>query len=254
MEERDATEAVDGRACGGARGAAPCLRRAVLGGAGRLHRGVRRPRRLHELESVTFEGFGKQAIKAIGASPDAFVQMAMQLAYHKTTGHVCPTYESVSMGHFLYGRTECPTPARGVQAWCEAMADRPPGGRPRGPDARGDRRTRSAPSSAARRPGPPATSSASRRCSPPTSRPPSLPPTARGLHQLPALDLEPLRRPHLLLGLRGGGERRLRLLLPILADSIQFNVTSRRLGSPALHQPGGLAPDARHGRGRASRL
>ncbi len=39
-------------------------------------------------------------------SPDAFVQMALQLAYYRQYGEPCPTYESASTRGFLHGRTE----------------------------------------------------------------------------------------------------------------------------------------------------
>lgn len=53
-----------------------------------------------------FHGFGKEEIKAYGMSPDAFVQMLIQLAYYKYTGTVRPTYESASTRMYFKGRTE----------------------------------------------------------------------------------------------------------------------------------------------------
>ncbi|KAI9143311.1 acyltransferase ChoActase/COT/CPT [Paraphysoderma sedebokerense] len=51
--------------------------------------------------------FGGNWIKASAkASPDSFIQMAMQLAYYRDQQKVCATYESASTRQFLHGRTE----------------------------------------------------------------------------------------------------------------------------------------------------
>ncbi len=44
--------------------------------------------------------------KSLGMSPDAFVQLAFQLAHQRARGRVGATYESVSTRHFHHGRTE----------------------------------------------------------------------------------------------------------------------------------------------------
>ncbi|KAJ2786128.1 Carnitine O-acetyltransferase mitochondrial [Coemansia javaensis] len=79
-----------------------------------------------ELATLAFDGFGKDQIKALKVSPDAFVQMAMQLAYYRQFRRVPPTYESASTKAFARGRTET---SRSVSdhsvAWCRAMVDRP---------------------------------------------------------------------------------------------------------------------------------
>jgi carnitine O-acetyltransferase len=49
---------------------------------------------------------GKSAMVRHGVSPDAFVQMAFQLAFFTLTGETVSTYESVDTKHFLHGRTE----------------------------------------------------------------------------------------------------------------------------------------------------
>ncbi|VEU21086.1 DEKNAAC101987 [Brettanomyces naardenensis] len=51
-------------------------------------------------------GVGKDQIKLFKASPDAFIQMLLQLAYYKYTGVVRPTYESASTRKYFGGRTE----------------------------------------------------------------------------------------------------------------------------------------------------
>ena len=40
----------------------------------------------HDLQVLAFFGYGKDGIKKMGFSPDAFVQMAIQLAYFKMHG------------------------------------------------------------------------------------------------------------------------------------------------------------------------
>lgn len=53
-----------------------------------------------------FGTYGADKIKKFGrAGPDAFVQMALQLAYYRIYKTSCPTYESASTRQFLHGRT-----------------------------------------------------------------------------------------------------------------------------------------------------
>jgi carnitine O-acetyltransferase len=59
-----------------------------------------------ELVVLEFDDFGKRGIVRHGVSPDAFVQMAFQLAYFTLTGDTVSTYESVDTKRFLHGRTE----------------------------------------------------------------------------------------------------------------------------------------------------
>jgi carnitine O-acetyltransferase len=61
---------------------------------------------VHRWRAVRSERFGKEAIKRWGFSPDAFAQVAMQLAYYRHTGAPCGTYESINTRGFLHGRTE----------------------------------------------------------------------------------------------------------------------------------------------------
>lgn len=58
------------------------------------------------LAVLDLESLGKDAIAALGLSPDGFVQMAFQLAFFTLTGTVASTYESVDTKRFLHGRTE----------------------------------------------------------------------------------------------------------------------------------------------------
>ncbi|KAJ3297226.1 Carnitine O-acetyltransferase mitochondrial [Rhizoclosmatium sp. JEL0117] len=78
----------------------------------------------HDLKVVVFEGYGKNLIKKLGCSPDAYAQMAIQLAYYKTYGVSRATYESAQTKKYAYGRTET---GRSVSlesvAWVKAMQD-----------------------------------------------------------------------------------------------------------------------------------
>jgi hypothetical protein len=59
-----------------------------------------------EIRSLDFTHFGKKYITSRKLSPDGFVQMAYQLAYHQLTGKTVSTYESCMTKQFLHGRTE----------------------------------------------------------------------------------------------------------------------------------------------------
>ena len=78
----------------------------------------------HELAVQAYQGYGKGLIKKFGCSPDAYVQMVIQLAYHKMNGRNRPTYESAATRRFQQGRTEtCRSVSVESAAWCDAMAD-----------------------------------------------------------------------------------------------------------------------------------
>ncbi|MEV6653600.1 choline/carnitine O-acyltransferase [Streptomyces sp. NPDC051219] len=57
-------------------------------------------------ETVSFADFGSSAAKALGVSPDAFVQVAYQLAHQRAKGHLGATYESIATRQYRHGRTE----------------------------------------------------------------------------------------------------------------------------------------------------
>lgn len=64
-----------------------------------------------DLYVLKHDMFGKGDVKKIGMSPDAFIQMALQLAYFKDSGgHFCLTYESSMTRLYLEGRTETVRP------------------------------------------------------------------------------------------------------------------------------------------------
>ena len=57
-------------------------------------------------EVFTYNQFGKSFIKTCNCSPDAFIQMSLQLAYFRLNGTLCPTYESASTRRFHFGRVD----------------------------------------------------------------------------------------------------------------------------------------------------
>ena len=78
----------------------------------------------HELKVQAYQGYGKGFIKKSKCSPDAYVQMIIQLGYHKMFGLNRPTYESAATRRFQQGRTEtCRSLSEESVAWCDAMAD-----------------------------------------------------------------------------------------------------------------------------------
>ncbi|WP_338740853.1 choline/carnitine O-acyltransferase [Actinomadura luteofluorescens] len=82
--------------------------------------------------TVSFDDFGTEHIKRLKMSPDAFVQMAYQLAHKRAKGLVGATYESIATRQYRGGRTEAMrvvTPE--VLRFVEAMDDPAAGAGPR---------------------------------------------------------------------------------------------------------------------------
>jgi carnitine O-acetyltransferase len=78
----------------------------------------------HELRVQAYQGYGKGLIKKFKCSPDAYVQMVIQLAYKKFYGKNRPTYESAATRRFQQGRTEtCRSVSDESVAFCNAMVD-----------------------------------------------------------------------------------------------------------------------------------
>lgn len=78
----------------------------------------------HQLAVQAYQGYGKGLIKKFKCSPDAYVQMVIQLAYYKMYGKNRPTYESAATRRFQLGRTEtCRTVSQECVDWCRAMSD-----------------------------------------------------------------------------------------------------------------------------------
>ncbi|XP_063792551.1 carnitine O-acetyltransferase isoform X2 [Pseudophryne corroboree] len=59
-----------------------------------------------DIKVFVFRVFGKNFPKAEKLSPDAFIQVALQLAYYRMYGCACATYESASLRMFHLGRTD----------------------------------------------------------------------------------------------------------------------------------------------------
>ncbi|XP_046391874.1 choline O-acetyltransferase-like isoform X3 [Ischnura elegans] len=54
-----------------------------------------------------FTDYGKEFIKSCRVSPDAYIQLALQLAYYRLHDCLTATYESASTRRFLLGRVDC---------------------------------------------------------------------------------------------------------------------------------------------------
>jgi carnitine O-acetyltransferase len=78
--------------------------------------------RKHDLQHLRYKGYGKKAIKALGYPPDAYVQMAMQVAGSHMFRKQVGTYEAAQTRQFQHGRTETVrTVSPASQAFCQAM-------------------------------------------------------------------------------------------------------------------------------------
>ncbi|KAI1177448.1 acyltransferase ChoActase/COT/CPT [Nemania sp. FL0916] len=78
----------------------------------------------HELAVQAYQGYGKGLIKKFKCSPDAYVQMIIQLAYYKMFGESRPTYESATTRRYQLGRTEtCRSVSVDSVAFCTVMTD-----------------------------------------------------------------------------------------------------------------------------------
>uniref|UniRef100_A0A674PBV4 Carnitine O-acetyltransferase a n=1 Tax=Takifugu rubripes TaxID=31033 RepID=A0A674PBV4_TAKRU len=59
-----------------------------------------------DMKVAVFDQFGKNLPKSHSMSPDAFIQVALQLAYYRMYHQCCATYESASLRMFRLGRTD----------------------------------------------------------------------------------------------------------------------------------------------------
>lgn len=73
----------------------------------------------------SFGAFGRERVKRAGVSPDAFVQLALQLAQRRLFGVCRTTYQAVMTRRFLHGRTEAMRPVTSASmAFVEAASAR----------------------------------------------------------------------------------------------------------------------------------
>lgn len=75
----------------------------------------------NSLHVQSFQGYGSNFIKQAGYSPDAFVQVAIQIATYRLWGEQAGTYEATQVRPFLHGRTET---TRGVSKESAALVKR----------------------------------------------------------------------------------------------------------------------------------
>ncbi|XP_065349254.1 choline O-acetyltransferase-like isoform X2 [Cloeon dipterum] len=69
-----------------------------------------------------FTNYGKEYIKSCKVSPDAYIQLALQLAYFRLNRKLTATYESASTRRFQMGRVDCIRSASlEAMAWVEKM-------------------------------------------------------------------------------------------------------------------------------------
>ncbi|XP_039269614.2 choline O-acetyltransferase-like isoform X1 [Styela clava] len=59
-----------------------------------------------DLKILRFSDYGKEFIKRQNISPDAYIQVALQLSFYKLYGHLVSTYESASTRRFREGRVD----------------------------------------------------------------------------------------------------------------------------------------------------
>lgn len=77
-----------------------------------------------ELRILVHNAYGKGFMKVCRLSPDAFIQMALQLAYYRDAGKFSLTYEASMTRLFREGRTETVRPCTiESAAWVKAMDD-----------------------------------------------------------------------------------------------------------------------------------
>nr|CAD7443826.1 unnamed protein product [Timema bartmani] len=70
-----------------------------------------------------YNGYGKDFIKSCRVSPDAYIQLALQLTYFRLYRQLTATYESASTRRFLLGRVDCIRSATvEVLDWVVAMS------------------------------------------------------------------------------------------------------------------------------------
>ncbi|XP_030766076.1 carnitine O-palmitoyltransferase 1, liver isoform isoform X3 [Sitophilus oryzae] len=78
-----------------------------------------------DLRIYVHDNYGKGFMKSCNLSPDAYIQMALQLAYFRDAGKFCLTYEAAMTRMFREGRTETVRPcSQESVAWVKGMEDK----------------------------------------------------------------------------------------------------------------------------------
>lgn len=78
-----------------------------------------------DLRILMYTGYGKGFMKTCRISPDAYIQMALQLAYYRDTGRFCLTYEASMTRLFREGRTETVRPCTIESSkWVDSMVNK----------------------------------------------------------------------------------------------------------------------------------
>lgn len=78
-----------------------------------------------DLRILVHNQYGKGFMKKCRLSPDAFIQMALQLAYYRDAGRFSLTYEASMTRLFREGRTETVRPCTiESAAWVKAMENK----------------------------------------------------------------------------------------------------------------------------------
>jgi len=76
----------------------------------------------NDLEVFRFREFGREFIKSCRCSPDAWLQLSLQLTKYRLDGCIVPTYESASTRRFRLGRVDSIRASHPeALAWCQSM-------------------------------------------------------------------------------------------------------------------------------------
>jgi carnitine O-acetyltransferase len=77
-----------------------------------------------DVSVLDFDDYGKKFASSNGFSPDAFIQIAFQLAFFRHRHHVGSTYESANTKQFYHGRTETiRSCSKDSKLFCELFSD-----------------------------------------------------------------------------------------------------------------------------------
>nr|XP_012223266.1 PREDICTED: choline O-acetyltransferase isoform X1 [Linepithema humile] len=84
---------------------------------------------------LRFEDYSKDFVKACRISPDAYIQLALQLTYFRLHGKLVATYESAGIRRFALGRVDCIRAASPeALGWAKAMCQGDPYGQTNQPN------------------------------------------------------------------------------------------------------------------------